>query len=175
MVRMTWALVVGIGLFPSSIALAEDNPSDKIPAAPAAAVAPAEEENTSPDIDLPVAEGQDVLGLRIPHYNERGEMMMLVNAEVARRLDDQQIEMESMRIDFWNEERQQYGLVMPKSRYLIEARTLAGNDGALIQRDDFRIEGQNLEFDLEKQVGVMLGEVTMTIQNVQTLTESETE
>lgn len=165
------ALLLAVFLSAHALAVAEDT-ATPAPATPSATPA-TPEVNQNSGIDLPVVEGQDVLGVRIPHYNERGEMVMLVNAEVARRLDDEQIEMEAMRIDFWNEERQQYALLMPKSRYFIENRILSGNDGATIQRDDFRIEGQNLEFNLDDQTGVMLGEVTMTIRGVEALSQPE--
>jgi hypothetical protein len=122
------------------------------------------EANTSETrVDIPVIEGQDLLGLRIPHHNEHGELILLLTAEVARRLDEKNVEMERMRIDFFDDERNRIEVAMPESQFNIDTRVLRGENGGVIRRDDFTIEGQILEFDLAHQVGRMQGEVTMTI------------
>lgn len=122
------------------------------------------------EISIPVPEGQDVMGIRIPHHNERGELVMLITAEVARRAGESNIEMERMKIDLWDEERLRSSLTMPKSQFHMGTRVLSGNDGALIEREDFTIEGENLEFDLAEQKGTMRGKVTMTIKQVENFT-----
>jgi hypothetical protein len=122
------------------------------------------------EISIPVPEGQDVMGIRIPHHNERGELVMLITAEVARRAGESNIEMERMKIDLWDEERLRSSLTMPKSQFHMGTRILSGNDGALIEREDFTIEGENLEFDLGEQKGTMRGKVTMTIKQVENFT-----
>jgi hypothetical protein len=122
-------------------------------------------------ITIPVPEGQDVMGIRIPHHNANGELIMLITAEVARRADGEEVEMERMKIDLWDEDRAHSWLEMPKSRFNMGSRILSGNDGALIEREDFRIEGQNLEFDLAAQKGIMRGKVTMTIKQAEQLTQ----
>jgi len=122
-------------------------------------------------ISIPVPEGQDVMGIRIPHHNANGELIMLITAEVARRVEEGEIEMERMKIDLWDEERAHSWLAMPKSRFHMGNRILSGNEGAVIERDDFTIEGQNLEFDLAAQKGIMRGKVTMTIKQADQLTQ----
>jgi len=122
-------------------------------------------------ISIPVPEGQDVMGIRIPHHNMNGELVMLITAEVARRVEDGEIEMERMKIDLWDEARAHSWLAMPKSRFNMGTRILSGNDGALIDRDEFTIEGENLEFDLASQKGIMRGKVTMTIKQADQLTQ----
>lgn len=122
-------------------------------------------------ISIPVPEGQDVMGIRIPHHNMNGELVMLITAEIARRVEDGEIEMERMKIDLWDDDRAHSWLAMPKSRFNMGTRVLSGNNGALIERDDFTIEGENLEFDLASQKGIMRGKVTMTIKQVEQLTQ----
>lgn len=151
-------------LFPHT-ASAEENP------APESAVSPQPAAADPAAISIPVPEGQDVMGIRIPHHNERGELIMLITADVARKAGDTEIEMERMKIDLWDDERRMASLSMPKSRFKIESRVLSGTEGALIERDDFTIEGDNLEFDLAAQKGIMRGKVTMTIKQAEELTQ----
>jgi len=150
-----------VGFFPgtSPALLAEDEPQ----------AAAAETAAGGDNISIPVPEGQDVMGLRIPHHNERNELIMLITADVARRAGEGEIEMERMKIDLWDDDRSHSWLAMPKSRFHMANRILSGNDGAVIERDDFTIVGENLEFDLGAQTGIMRGKVTMTIKEAEQL------
>lgn len=114
-------------------------------------------------VSIPVAQGQDVLGLRIPHFNENGELVLQIASEVARRIDQENVEMENMRIEFYDEDRQKMEIRLAKSRFNMESRILTSDTPATIARTDFTIEGDSLEFDLAEQVGTMHGDVTMTI------------
>jgi hypothetical protein len=143
-------------------------------AVPSVVAQEAEEIPVSPTseakVSIPVVEGQDLLGLRIPHHNEHGELVMLITADVARRLDDQHVEMERMRIDLFDDDRQRIELAMPESQFNLDTRILRGEKGGIIRRDDFTIEGEILEFDLAEQIGRMEGEITMIIFSTEDIT-----
>ncbi|MEO8206598.1 MAG: hypothetical protein ABI615_10495, partial [Chthoniobacterales bacterium] len=51
-----------------------------------------------PKIDIPIPIGKQVQGIKIPHYNEKGDLVMLFEAETAVRLDDSHIEMKNLKI-----------------------------------------------------------------------------
>lgn len=118
-------------------------------------------------VSIPVAEGQDVIGLRIPHFNENGELILQISAETARRLDDDNVEMETMRVEFFDEDRERMEIVVAKSQFNMESRILTSDTPATISRRDFTIEGDTLEFDLAEQVGKMQGSVKMTIHSTE--------
>lgn len=122
--------------------------------------------------DIPIAAGQDVVGLRAPSYNAQGELIFLLTADAARKLEESLLEFDRMRVDFWDEERKPMSLTMPKARYDLSQKLLYGNDGALIEREDFRLQGHSLEFDLESQSGNLFGEVTMRVCSVERALES---
>ncbi len=117
-------------------------------------------------INIPVPHGEDVLGIRIPHYNEKNELVLLIVSDVSRRKDDDNIEMEKMKIDFYGEDRNRMVVSLPMANFHTPTKKLAkiGEGEAVIERDDFTIRGKNLEFDIDKQTGVMKGEVTMTVR-----------
>ncbi len=56
------------------------------------------------DFDIPVPEGVPVKGIRVPHYDENGQLVMLMNADVARKIDPDHIEMENLKIDAYSDD-----------------------------------------------------------------------
>jgi lipopolysaccharide export system protein LptC len=124
------------------------------------------------NIDIPTVEGQDVLGIRIPHHDETGKLVFQLSAEKARRLNDQDIAMQDMELIFYDDQNEKFEVNIPQSTFNLETKQLHGEEGATITREDFTIEGQVIDFDLAKQSGVLRGDVTMTIHQIDRL-ESE--
>lgn len=121
------------------------------------------------NIDIPTVEGQDVLGIRIPHHDEEGKLVFQLSAEKARRLNDQDVEMEDMELIFYDDQDEKFEVTIPHSTFNLETKQLSGDRGAVISREDFTIEGQIIDFDLTKQSGVLRGDVTMTIHQIDRL------
>lgn len=128
-------------------------------------------------INIPVPHGEDVLGIRIPHYNEKNELVLLIVSDVSRRKDDDNIEMEKMKIDFYDQDRKRMVVSMPMANFHTPTKKLAkiGEGEAVIERDDFTIRGKNLEFDIDAQTGVMKGEVTMTVRGISDINSEKKE
>jgi hypothetical protein len=159
--------LIGFGLVGASVSSlsAEDaTPPAEIP--PGETPAP---ENQPLNIDIPTVEGQDVLGIRIPHHDETGKLVFQLSAEKARRLNDQDIAMEDMELIFYDEQNEKFEVKIPHSTFNLETKQLRGEEGATITREDFTIEGQIIDFDLGKQSGVLRGDVTMTIHQLDRL------
>lgn len=140
---------------------------DVVPESTPAAQATAQEQPLN--IDIPTVEGQDVLGIRIPHHDENGKLVFQLSAEKARRLNDQDVEMEDMELIFYDEQDQKFEVLIPLSTFNLESKQLHGDSGATISREDFTIEGEVIDFDLAKQSGVLRGDVTMTIHQTDSL------
>lgn len=140
---------------------------DVVPESTPAAQAATQEQPLN--IDIPTVEGQDVLGIRIPHHDETGKLVFQLSAEKARRLNDQDVEMEDMELIFYDEQDQKFEVLIPLSTFNLESKQLHGDSGATISREDFTIEGEVIDFDLAKQSGVLRGDVTMTIHQTDSL------
>ncbi len=130
---------------------------------------PTPEEGQPLNIDIPTVEGQDVLGIRIPHHDENGRLIFQLSAEKARRLNDRDVEMEEMELIFFDEQDEKFEVTIPRSTFNLETKQLHGSDGAKIAREDFTITGQVIDFDLAKQSGTLRGDVTMTIHELDRL------
>lgn len=122
------------------------------------------------EIDLPVPAGQPVKGIKVPFYAADGTtLQMVLEAGVARRVDDSNIEMDQMQVDATSEDGSKILVEMPQSVFNMETRMLSGEKGVSIKRDDFQITGSAGEFDLKSRFGKVLGNVKMIIEDLETL------
>ena len=88
---------------------------------------------------------------------------MIIDAEVANKLDDQHIEMTNMKIDAFDEDGKKIFIELPRSIFNLDSRILVGETHALIRRDDFEITGDSLEFNMKTRQGTVRGHIKMTI------------
>ncbi|MDX2079712.1 MAG: hypothetical protein SFU53_02920 [Terrimicrobiaceae bacterium] len=120
-------------------------------------------EKAEPEFDIPVPEGMPVRGIKIPHRDENGELLMVFEAEVAQRIDENRIEMQNLRIDAFDDDGKKVFIELPHSIFNLETRILAGDRNALIKREDFEITGDSVEFNTRTRNGIVRGNVKMTI------------
>ena len=124
----------------------------------------------STDFDIPIPEGQPVSGIKIPYYAADGTtLQMTVAADLAKRIDEQHIEMENMRIDAISDEGAKILVEMPHAVFNMESRMLKGDQGVTIEREDFEIEGNVGEFDIRTRFGKVTGNVKMIILEMESL------
>jgi hypothetical protein len=129
-----------------------------------------EKEDAGYGMELPVPAGQPVKGIKVPFYGVDGTtLQMTVEADVARRIDDANIEMENMKIEATSDDGTQIFVEMPRSVFNMEVRMLTGENGVTIKRDDFEISGRAGEFDLKTRFGKVMGNVKMTIMDQEVL------
>lgn len=150
---------------------AEATPPPEVPAAkkqkPEASPAEKKDGNDF-KFDIPVPEGQPVKGVKIPYYGADGtSLQMVFEAEVARRVDESNIELENLKIDANTDDDKKLFVEMPRSIFNMESRILTGDQGVVIRRDDFEITGNAGEFDIRKRFGKVLGNVKMVIFNME--------
>ncbi|MEX1119385.1 MAG: hypothetical protein WEB60_11395 [Terrimicrobiaceae bacterium] len=135
--------------------------------APVAEVAEAASSDEEFDLSM-IPPGQPVKGLKIPYYGADGTtLQMTFEAEVARRVDDSNIELENLKIDAVGDDEKKFLVEMPQSVFNIESRMLTGENGVLIKRDDFEIRGKAAEFDIKSRFGKVLGNVHMIIYSTE--------
>jgi len=137
-------------------------------AAPSATPAAADkkdkkEPKDSEKFDFPVPKGMPVHGIKVPHRDEKGRLVMTLEAEVANKIDEQHIEMTNMKIDAFDDEGKKIYIELPSSIFNLDTRILTGETHALIRRDDFEITGDSLEFNIKTRQGTVRGHIKMTI------------
>ena len=128
--------------------------------------APAETKKNEPnEFELPVPIGIPVKGIKIPHRDEAGKLVMTIEAEAAKKLDDQHVEMENMKIESFDAEGKTINVEVPHSIFNLETRILSGDSQTWIRRDDFEITGDSVEFNTKTRHATLRGKIRMIIQS----------
>ena len=141
----------------------------------ATAIAQGEEQKAGPadspaGIDIPVAIGQSVRGIRLPHYEKGGDKLSLrINAETAERASDTQFTFKGLRIEIFNEsaEKPAMEVVLDRAVFDRETSLLTSENQALIRGETFQITGSRLVFDSNTRASRILGPVHMTISQME--------
>ena len=115
------------------------------------------------DFDLPVPVGMPVNGLKVPQYSEDGRRLMLFEAAVAKKVDEQRVEMESLKLEALDGEGRKIFVELPQALINLETRILTGENSAKISREDFEITGDSIEFNTKTRFGTLRGNVKMVI------------
>lgn len=113
---------------------------------------------------VPVPLGIPVKGIKIPHRNEEGKLVMTIEAEVATKLDEQHVEMQNMKIESFDDDGKKISIELPHSIFNLETRILTGDTHAFIRRDDFEITGDAVEFNTKTRYAILRGKIRMVIQ-----------
>lgn len=168
---LTLLLAVGLGNSYGEKAKPSPTPETKENAEKAekSEKADATEEKKADDIDIPVPIGVPVKGIRIPQYNEEGKQIMLFDAEVAKKIDDENIEMENLKIEAISDDDRKFYIELPKSVFNLQTRILNGTDRINIRRDDFELTGDTGEFHTKSRYAKITGDVKMIIFNTENL------
>jgi hypothetical protein len=120
------------------------------------------------DIDIPVPEGVPVKGIKIPSYSPEGKLLMMLDAEQARRLDADRIEFENLKIDAYTDDQRKIFVELPRSTFNLTTRILTSESRVLIRREDFELVGDAGEFYTRNRFAKILGNVKMTIFSTET-------
>ena len=116
-----------------------------------------------PAFDIPVPMGMPVKGIKIPHRDANGKLLMVFEADVAKKLDDTRIEMDELKIEAYDDDGRKVFVQIAHSVFNLESRILVGDTRSLIRRDDFEITGDSVEFDTRTRNATMRGKIKMTL------------
>ncbi len=123
---------------------------------------PAREESEQ-EIDIPVPDGVPVKGIKVPSYSPEGKLLMMLDAEQARKLDAERIEFENLKIDAYSDDDKKIYVELPRSIFNLTTRILTSESRVLIRREDFELVGDAGEFYTKNRFAKILGNVKMTI------------
>ena len=124
----------------------------------------------SAEIEIPVAIGQSVRGIRLPHYEKGGDKLSLrINAETAERASDTKFNFKGLRIEIFDDSADKAAMEVVLDRAVFDRETnlLTSENQALIRGETFQITGSRLVFDSNTRSSRILGPVSMTISQME--------
>ncbi len=123
-------------------------------------------------IDIPVAIGQSVKEIRVPHHNAEGKLSLRLNAARAERASTTEFNFGDLRIEIFDDNADQAELevLMPEAVFDQTTRRLVSDRRAVIKGETLQITGRELEFNIDSRTSRLRGPVTMVISGADKIT-----
>ena len=126
-------------------------------------------EQSLTNIPLPI--GHEAKGLVLPDFDGEGHLRGKFEAGTAHRIDQEHIGFEHLKITTYTpEDQQDLKIDMSTSVLNLKTRVLSSKERTTIQRADFNIAGDSVEFDTNSRTGRLIGNVKMVITDKSRLT-----
>ena len=126
-------------------------------------------EQSLTNIPLPI--GHEAKGLVLPDFDGEGHLRGKFEAGTAHRIDEGHVGFEQLKITtFTPEDQQDLRIDMSTSVLDLNTRILSSKTRTTIQRADFNIAGDSVEFDTNNRTGRLVGNVKMVITDKSHLT-----
>jgi hypothetical protein len=119
-------------------------------------------EQSLTNIPLPI--GHEAKGLVLPDFDGDGHLRGKFEAGTAHRIDQEHVGFEQLKITtFTPEDQPDLKIDMSTSVLDLKTRILSSKARSTIQRADFNIVGDSVEFDTNSRTGRLIGNVKMVI------------
>lgn len=126
-------------------------------------------EQSLTNIPLPI--GHEAKGLVLPDFDGDGHLRGKFEAGTAHRMDQEHIGFEHLKITTYTPEDQpDLKIDMSTSVLDLKTRILSSKTRTTIQRSDFNIAGDSVEFNTNNKTGRLIGNVKMVITDKSRLT-----
>jgi hypothetical protein len=126
-------------------------------------------EQSLTNIPLPI--GHEAKGLVLPDFDADGHLRGKFEAGTAHRIDEGHVGFEQLKITTYTpEDQQDLRIDMSTSVLDLKTRVLSSKARTTIQRADFNIAGDSVEFDTNSKTGRLIGNVKMVITDKSHLT-----
>src|SRR2546425_2657764 len=113
-------------------------------------------EQSLTNIPLPV--GHEAKGLVLPDFDLEGHLRGKFEAVSAKRIDEEHIGFHSLKITtFTPENKADLTIELIDSTLNLRTRILSSNERTIIQRTDFNIAGDSVQFDTNTHTGKLIG------------------
>ena len=131
--------------------------------------------SSSPDeqslTNIPLPIGHEAKGLVLPDFDADGHLRGKFEAGTAHRIDQEHVGFEQLKITTYTPEDQpDLRIDMSTSVLDLKTRILSSKARTTIQRADFNIAGDSVEFDTNSKTGRLIGNVKMVITDKSRLT-----
>ena len=105
------------------------------------------------------------LRVKIPQF-KNGKLGCLIKADEMIRIDEENVRIQNMNIDFFESGNKEMQVTFKKAKYNFIDNKINSNDETLVIRPNyFTLTGESLEFDVDKKQGRMVGKVKMVLSN----------
>jgi hypothetical protein len=160
---LVWSLSILLPVLISAAEVSAQSKSHKkkqTSSATNATVSPAEQ--SLANIPLPI--GHEAKGLVLPDFDSDGHLRGRFEAGTARRIDEGHVGFEHLKITTYTPENQpDLQVDMHTSVLDLKTRILSSQERTTIQRADFNIVGDSVQFDPGTKTGRLIGNVRMVI------------
>lgn len=114
--------------------------------------------------NIPLAIGHEAKGLVLPDFDLDGRLRGRFEASSARRLDDEHIGFQGLKIITYTPENAPDVVIEISDSVLdLKTRILSSKQRTTIKRADFNIVGDSVEFDTNTRAGKLVGNVKMVV------------
>ena len=138
---------------------------------PRAKTAPSSSPDEQSLTNIPLPIGHEAKGLVLPDFDAEGHLRGKFEAGTARRIDQEHVGFEQLKITTYTPEDQpDLKIGMSTSVLDLKTRILSSKARTTIQRADFNIAGDSVEFDTNSKTGRLIGNVKMVITDKSHLT-----
>jgi hypothetical protein len=121
--------------------------------------------------NIPLPIGHEAKGLVLPDFDGDGHLRGKFEAGTAHRIDEEHVGFEQLKITTYTpEDQQDLRIDMSTSILDLKTRILSSKARTTIQRADFNIAGDSVEFDTNSRTGRLIGNVKMVITDKSHLT-----
>jgi hypothetical protein len=128
---------------------------------------PAEQNLTN--IPLPI--GHEAKGLVLPDFDANGHLRGRIEAGTAHRIDEEHVGFQILKITTYTPDNQSdLRIDMNTSVLDLKTRVLSSQERTTIQRSDFNIVGDSVQFDTNSRTARLIGNVKMVITDKSHLT-----
>jgi hypothetical protein len=126
-------------------------------------------EQSLTNIPLPI--GHEAKGLVLPDFDANGHLRGRFEAGTAHRIDEEHVGFQHLKIITYTPESQpDLRIDMHTSVLDLKTRILSSQERTTIQRSDFNIVGDSVQFDTNSKTGRLIGNVKMVITDKSHLT-----
>src|SRR5213075_486484 len=173
--RFGWLLSILLSILISASQIFAQSKGHKKKQSPVTArstTSPSEQSLTN--IPLPI--GHEAKGLVLPDFDGEGHLWGKFEAGTAHRIDEEHVGFEQLKITTYTPEDQQDLIIdMITSVLDLKTRILRSKERTTIQRADFNIAGDSVEFDTNSRTGKLVGNVKMVITSQSQLLNNQNE
>jgi len=126
-------------------------------------------EQSLTNIPLPI--GHEAKGLVLPDFDANGHLRGRIEAGTAHRIDEEHIGFQILKITTYTPDNQpDLRIDMNTSVLDLKTRVLSSQERTTIQRADFNIVGDSVQFDTNSRTARLIGNVKMVITDKSHLT-----
>src|SRR5262245_37795185 len=138
---------------------------------PRAKAAPSASPGEQSLTNIPLPIGHEAKGLVLPDFDGDGHLRGKFEAGTAHRIDQEHVGFQHLKITTFTPESQpDLRIDMQTSVLDLKTRILSSQERTTIQRSDFNIVGDSVQFDTNTKTGRLIGNVKMDITDKSHLT-----